>query len=216
MLFSISYLSFSIERVDELSGTVWVYQRGGITETFDFLDSGNYTWNSRWSSGISESNKGTYFIEGSKLTLISEGVYSERRTIAEFSNDRRSFSYSDRVFKGRSTKYSTPFYYPVRTLIVENIPSDTFSVGIYSENSIPRSRNDYRNMTYNSYIGGGEGNSPFEVIIFASVQSVPRFITIIGDDSSNARFTVVEFGDNNTIVINWNNMTDYHSLPQYR
>ena len=161
---------------------------------------------------MTDENRGTYIIEGNKLILIREGAFSEIRIVATFSDNRQSFSYYDRVFKLSTTRRT--YSYPVRTLIVENIPSGDFVVGIYSGNSVPQNRTEFRNMTNDNFLGGNIGNSPFEIKIIASVQTAPRLVSIISEDASNAKFSVVEFTDSNTIVIDWNDMIDYYSLSR--
>jgi hypothetical protein len=202
------------EGENELHGTSWISRYGNnLIEYLDFHDGGRYLWRQNLGTAATgyrtDENRGTYIIEGNKLILIREGAI---RIVATFSGNRQSFSYYDRVFELSTVRRT--YSYPVHALIVENIPSGDFVVGVYSGNSVPQSRTEFRNMTDDKQIGGGSGNSPFEIKIFASIQTAPRLISIISEDVSNARFSVVEFTDGATIVVDWNNMIDYYSLSR--
>jgi hypothetical protein len=95
------------EKADELDGTEWFFSyKNGSQESFEFHYGGTYIWNYsanplNSASFSMHSDSGTYSIEGDKIILIREG--SNSKIIATFSEDRQTFSYSDRVFtKGLS------------------------------------------------------------------------------------------------------------------
>jgi len=216
-LFSCLSLLPKGEGENELHGTSWIFKYGNnLIEYFDFMDGGRYLWRQNLGTAasgyITSENRGTYSIEGNKLILVREGAFSEIRLIATFSDNRQSFSYADRVFNLSTVRRT--YSYPNRTLIVENLPSGDFTVGVYAVNSVPKNRNEYRDITNNSFIGGSKGNSPFEITIFASVQVATRLVIIMDDKTSNTKFSIVEFTDSNTTVINWNDMIDYNSLSR--
>lgn len=87
------------EKTDELDGTDWefVYQAGH--ENYKFSHGGVYNWSS-YISGFATPTKrnGTYTIEGDKIIFVRKADYSDVTLTATFSEDRKSFSYSDRVF----------------------------------------------------------------------------------------------------------------------
>ena len=96
------------EKTDELDQTRWIFlypnarsASAGPYERYSFRN-GRYTWeyyHLLQNFVSTDSARGTYVIEDNKIILTRQTSSGSQLTItAIFSEDRRSFSYQDRVF----------------------------------------------------------------------------------------------------------------------
>lgn len=106
-----SCLSTTSVKTDELDGTKWECSYGSTIETYYFVR-GGYKWEDYSTThSLSDKKEGTYTINENEIILVRKGAFgSDIEVIAQFSQDRKSFSYFDRtyVYAGPSSVFYRP------------------------------------------------------------------------------------------------------------